>query len=111
MTQNKTGIFWFTNDLRLHDQPVLMRAVTVVDELICVYVLSHEWLTSASPQLSAFIETRSRCRAVGTAEQVKETITRLALEFDIDEVMAVTNMYYLADRKRSFELLMGAFKV
>jgi luciferase family oxidoreductase group 1 len=62
-----------------------------------------------SAQLSAFIETRSRCRAVGTAEQVNETIARLATQFDVDEVMAVTNMYYLADRKRSFELLMNAF--
>jgi hypothetical protein len=33
----------------------------------------------------------------------------LATQFDVDEVMAVTNMYYLADRKRSFELLMNAF--
>jgi hypothetical protein len=28
---------------------------------------------------------------------------------DADEIMAVTNMYYIEDRKRSFELLREAF--
>lgn len=58
MTQNKTGIFWFTNDLRLHDQPALMRATTVVDELICVYVLSHDYLTSAIPSTTKISRQR-----------------------------------------------------
>jgi deoxyribodipyrimidine photo-lyase len=43
MTQQKTGIFWFTNDLRLHDNPALMRASSTVDELLCVYVIDCPW--------------------------------------------------------------------
>ncbi len=62
-----------------------------------------------SPQLEAFIQSRSRCRAVGTAEQVKIKLENLAQQYNVDEIMAVTNMYYLQDRKRSFELLKQAF--
>lgn len=62
-----------------------------------------------SPQLQAFMAERDNYRAVGTPQQVKEKITRLAEQFDADEVMAVSNMYYLEDRKRCFELLMSVF--
>lgn len=61
-----------------------------------------------NPQLAAFVESRSSTRAVGTADQVADKITQLATEFAVDEVMAVTNMYYFEDRKRSFELLKNA---
>ncbi|MGI9285689.1 MAG: LLM class flavin-dependent oxidoreductase [Pseudomonadales bacterium] len=60
-------------------------------------------------QERAFIDSRANSRAVGTAEQVHQQIIQLASLHDADEVMAVTNMYYLEDRKRSFELLMNAF--
>lgn len=60
-------------------------------------------------QEKAFIDSRANSRAVGTAEQVRQQIIQLASLHNADEVMAVTNMYYLEDRKRSFELLMDAF--
>jgi luciferase family oxidoreductase group 1 len=63
-----------------------------------------------NPQLADFMRSRDDSRAVGTPEQVKEKVSELATRFGVDEIMAVTNMYYLEDRKRSFELLMGAFK-
>jgi deoxyribodipyrimidine photo-lyase len=40
MAQKRNGIFWFTNDLRLHDNPALMRANVSLDELSCVYISS-----------------------------------------------------------------------
>lgn len=61
------------------------------------------------PQEKAFIAGRISSRAVGTPQQVKEQVSRLAELHDADEIMAVTNMYYFDDRKRSFELLMAAF--
>ena len=42
---------------------------------------------------------------MGTPEQVWRQIGELASLHDADEIMAVTNMYYFEDRKRSFELL------
>ncbi len=60
-------------------------------------------------QERAFIAGRTNSRAVGTPAQVKEQVTRLAQMHNADEVMAVTNIYYFEDRKRSFELLMEAF--
>ncbi len=41
MTQ--TGLFWFTNDLRLHDQTALWQLANRVDRLICVYCIDPEW--------------------------------------------------------------------
>lgn len=62
------------------------------------------------PQEQAFIASRRHSRATGTPEQVRERIEAIALEHNADEIMAVTNMYYFEDRKRSFELLWQAFK-
>jgi luciferase family oxidoreductase group 1 len=61
------------------------------------------------PQEQAFIASRDGTRACGTPEQVREQIEALAQRYGADEIMAVTNAYYLEDRKRSFELLQGAF--
>lgn len=33
----KTGLFWFTNDLRVDDNPALKKAAAEVDKLICIY--------------------------------------------------------------------------
>ncbi len=33
----KTGIYWFTNDLRVHDNPLLNQAAESCDRLICIY--------------------------------------------------------------------------
>ena len=60
------------------------------------------------PQLADFMRSRDDTRAVGTPAEVKEKVLELANRFGVDEIMAVTNIYYLKDRKRSFELLMQA---
>jgi luciferase family oxidoreductase group 1 len=57
------------------------------------------------PREQAFIDSRTASRAVGTPAQVWQQIERLANQHQADEIMAVTNMYYFEDRKRSFELL------
>ena len=61
------------------------------------------------PREQAFIASRENSRAAGTPQQVRAQVERLAALHDADEIMAVTNMYYFEDRKRSFELLKQAF--
>ncbi|MGB1256942.1 MAG: DASH family cryptochrome [Thiolinea sp.] len=39
------GLYWFRNDLRLHDNPALLRLAAKCDELICVYVAEPRWFT------------------------------------------------------------------
>lgn len=39
----KVGLYCFTTDLRLHDQPALAKAASEVDELICLYRRPHAW--------------------------------------------------------------------
>ncbi|MEI6334708.1 MAG: DASH family cryptochrome [Methylococcaceae bacterium] len=38
------GLYWFGNDLRLHDNANLLKAASEVDELLCIYCLDPEWL-------------------------------------------------------------------
>lgn len=57
------------------------------------------------PREDAFIRSREHSRAVGTPAQVWQQLRALAAAHDADEIMAVCNMYYFEDRKRSFELL------
>ena len=45
----------------------------------------------------------------GTPDQVKEQLTKLAADFDVDEVVVSCMSANAADRKRSFELLAGTF--
>jgi len=47
----------------------------------------------------------------GTPSQVKEQLTKLAGEFDTDEIIVSTMTYSLQDRLHSFELLAEAFKL
>jgi luciferase family oxidoreductase group 1 len=61
------------------------------------------------PHEQAFIASRENSRAAGTPQQVRKRIEQLAELHNADEIMAVTNMYYFEDRKRSFELLRSAF--
>ena len=61
-------------------------------------------------QEKAFIASRENSRASGTPQQVKQRLDQLVEIHDADEIMAVTNMYYLKDRKRSFELLSKAYE-
>lgn len=61
------------------------------------------------PREQAFIASRQGSRAAGTPQQVRQQVEQLAALHDADEIMAVTNMYYFEDRKRSFELLKQAF--
>ncbi len=52
MKKTKTGIFWFTNDMRLHDNPALMRANTLMDSLLCIYVIDFTWMASSQYSLA-----------------------------------------------------------
>lgn len=45
MTQ-KLGLYWFTNDLRLHDQAALTQAADSVDRLICFSHIAKSWSQS-----------------------------------------------------------------
>jgi deoxyribodipyrimidine photo-lyase len=47
MKKLKTGVFWFTNDLRLHDNPALMQASLSVGELLRVCVVDYAWRSSS----------------------------------------------------------------
>tara|TARA_R110002110_G_scaffold362241_1_gene571956 strand:+ start:8102 stop:9091 length:990 start_codon:yes stop_codon:yes gene_type:complete len=60
-------------------------------------------------QERSFIASREASRASGTPAQVAAKIESLAQQHQADEIMAVTNMYYFEDRKRSFKLLRDAF--
>lgn len=61
------------------------------------------------PREEAFIASRNQNRAVGTPEQVRSQLLALAARYQADEIMVVSNMYYLEDRQRCFELIRSVF--
>ncbi len=63
----------------------------------------------SNPQLELFIQQREPLRAIGTPQQVRKKLLDITERFQVDEIMAVTNMYYFEDRQRSFNLLKSAF--
>lgn len=40
---NKTGLFWFHNDLRVHDNPALLEASLNCEQLICLFCFDTRW--------------------------------------------------------------------
>jgi deoxyribodipyrimidine photo-lyase len=38
------GLYWFVNDLRVHDNTNLLKAASEVDDLLCIYCLDPQWL-------------------------------------------------------------------
>jgi len=52
-----TGLFWFTNDLRLHDQPALWKMQSV-DNLICVFCIDPQWFRPNGLNAKAMGERR-----------------------------------------------------
>ena len=35
------GLYWFGNDLRVHDNANLLKAASEVDDLLCIYCLDQ----------------------------------------------------------------------
>jgi luciferase family oxidoreductase group 1 len=56
--------------------------------------------------------THNQARVVsGTPEQVREQLTQIAADYDVDEIVAVTITADFGDRLRSYELLAEAFEL
>jgi deoxyribodipyrimidine photo-lyase len=45
MIMRNVGLYWFGNDLRVHDNVALLKAAAEVDYLLCVYCLDPQWLS------------------------------------------------------------------
>jgi deoxyribodipyrimidine photo-lyase len=56
----KVGIVWFDKDLRLHDNPSLLKAADNCDKLICVYCFDPNWLLPNQYGLKSFSANRLR---------------------------------------------------
>ena len=57
---NKTGLFWFTNDLRIDDNPALSKAASEVDKLICIYCAPQQATVSAKQAPSKLSQKRQQ---------------------------------------------------
>ena len=63
-----------------------------------------------SPEESAFIQSVSAARAVGTPATVRARVEDMVERYGADEIMAVSNTFHHRDRLRSMALLAGAFE-
>jgi len=55
------GLYWFGNDLRLHDNANLLKAAAEVDDLLCIYCLDPHWLMPNRYGLVTLSANRWRC--------------------------------------------------
>ena len=55
------GLYWFGNDLRLHDNANLLKAAAEVDDLLCIYYLDPHWLMPNRYGLVTLSANRWRC--------------------------------------------------
>lgn len=46
MPRHRNGLFWFTNDLRLHDNGALVAAAENCRRLLCIYCVDSRWFAS-----------------------------------------------------------------
>ncbi|MFT5421134.1 MAG: deoxyribodipyrimidine photo-lyase [Candidatus Endobugula sp.] len=56
----KTGLYWFTNDLRVEDNSALLRATQTVQQLLCVYIVDPVWFAPNRYGLKSMGEHRWR---------------------------------------------------
>jgi alkanesulfonate monooxygenase SsuD/methylene tetrahydromethanopterin reductase-like flavin-dependent oxidoreductase (luciferase family) len=64
-----------------------------------------------SAEEQARIEHNRQRMISGTPERVKQKLTLLAEQYEVDEIVAVTITFDFADRIRSYELLAEAFEL
>lgn len=54
----KTGLVWFNNDCRVHDNPVLLEASLNCERLICLFCIDSHWDKATGLNAKALGETR-----------------------------------------------------
>lgn len=77
MLRKRIGLYCFTNDLRLSDNPLLVRASKEVDSLICVYCI---------PQLTRFLKRYSSQSQWSSARTRFLNQSLLSLAHSLDEI-------------------------
>lgn len=95
----KIGLYWFTNDLRMHDNPLLNRASKEVDALICVYCY---------PKLSPFLAHFAQETMFGSAKQqfLDESLHCLNLSLNaFDQRLQVVDLHPYQAVKHAVEKL------
>ena len=56
----KTGLFWFSSDLRIDDNPALAKAASEVDQLLCIYIAPQQAVISAKQAPSKLSQNRQQ---------------------------------------------------
>lgn len=65
---HKVGLYCFTTDLRLHDQPALSKAANEVDQLICYYAWETAWSQHNREMNATLSSPRQRFLAESVAD-------------------------------------------
>lgn len=107
----KTGIFWFKNDLRLHDNETLVKAMEQCDEIIPVYCFdeTHFKITEfgfnkignfrAQFLLESLIDLDKNLRSIGSGLIILKgnptiEISKLVQAFKVQKVFAKKEIAY-----------------
>lgn len=109
----RVALYWFNNDLRLHDNPGLVRAAMQADKMLCIYCVDPRWFAPNRYTHNRIGNHRWRfladsLRALDTAlkqygqrllvvhQQPLDAIAQLITQYDISSVYrSKTADYYL----------------
>ncbi len=127
VSKKKVGVFWFCNDLRLHDNRALMLANSLVDELVCVVVADNALASPLSYTQQSLGHAKQRFNAESLHglnddlssfghrllyfdQQPIEQLFRLIETLNVSDVFRSTNAAYYENRlwrllEKSFPLL------
>lgn len=80
-----TGLYWFTNDLRIDDNPALTRAATESDKLLCIFCVHPKSILSDKMAPSRLSRNRQQFlyeSLVDLDKRLSEQGQRLLVQFD-----------------------------
>jgi deoxyribodipyrimidine photo-lyase len=119
------GLYWFRNDLRLHDNPAFCSLTQQCEQLLCVYVVDERWFTWTTLQSKPLGAVRWRFIQESLADlqqnlalkghtllircgQPERIIAQLVDEFSIDAIgvtrlPATYEQRHLKNLQKSFE--------
>lgn len=82
MSKHKTGLYWFTNDLRVQDNPALAAAAQEFESLACVFVIDPAWFRPNRYGLKSMGERRWHF-LVQSLESLQQELAALGQELII----------------------------
>lgn len=103
MSNKRVGVYWFCNDLRLHDNPALMQATSLVDQLVCVAVAQNKLGSPKAYTQITLGESRHRF-AIESLHQLNHELSELGQQLCYVSTNIASTLSDLIDRSAATDV-------